>query len=409
MIRQAKRTLVLFFLSLVSTGLLAQSPALSGIWRVEVPTVAGKLPFRLELSTNEATWEAWAINGDERLALDTPFFQGDSLHIPMEIFDAEIVVRINKDQMNGILKRKTGSLALRSAPLQGIKGDFPLFSPVNSTPPAMAGTYDVVFRSPNGGSYPAVGVFKQNGSDVQGTFLTTTGDYRYLAGNMVGDSLFLSCFDGNHVFLFKAKVGSQKLSGGIFCAGFSYTETWEATLNPQAALPDPTTLTHLKPGFTSLSFAFKNTKGETVSLTDARYQGKVVLVQIMGSWCPNCMDESRFLAPYYEKNKHRGVEVIGLAYEKSTDPSFVYPKLDRMKERFGISYEVLVAGTNDKAVAAASLPALQQVVSFPTLIMIDKKGTVREIHTGFSGPGTGVYYEKFKSDFTRLMDQLLAE
>ena len=177
----------------------------------------------------------------------------------------------------------------------------------------------------------------------------------------------------------------------------------------QAALPDPTTLTFLKPGYSSLDFSFKNTQGKTISLKDPAYRGKVVLVQIMGSWCPNCMDESRFLAPYYQKNKKRGLEIIGLAYEKSTDPSFAYPKLDRMKERFGIQYEVLLAGTNDKSVAAASLPALEKVLSFPTLIVIDKKGMVREIHTGFSGPGTGVYYDKFKSDFTRLMDQLLAE
>jgi len=409
MLHQAKRILPVFFFTLVGLSLFGQSQDPSGIWRAEVPTVAGMLPFRLELALQGSTPKAWAINGDERLALDTPFFQRDSLHIPMEIFDAEIVVKIQGNQMNGVLNRKTGSLALRSAPLKATKGNTPLFSPINTTPSSFAGTYDVTFRTPSGGSYSAVGIFKQNGADVQGTFLTTTGDYRYLAGNMVGDSLFLSCFDGNHIFLFKAHVTNGKLVGGTFCAGFSYTESWEGTWNPAAALPDPTTLTYLKPGYTSLAFSFPNTQGKTISLSDSRYQGKVTLVQIMGSWCPNCMDESRFLAPYYEKNKNRGVEIIGLAYEKSTDPSFAYPKIDRMKERFGMTYEVLLAGTNDKAVAAASLPALQHVLSFPTLIIIDKKGKVREIHTGFSGPGTGVYYEKFKSDFTRLMDQLLAE
>jgi len=410
MIYSAKRILPLFFLFCSSQLIFGQNTSISGIWRAEIPTVAGPLPFQLEVSTQSKPWKAWAINGEERLELDTPVFVGDSLHIPMEIFDATIVVKVEGDRMTGKLNRKTGSLALRSTPLKAVKGNLPRFSPVNSTPPDFAGTYDVKFTDATGKIlYPAVGIFKQKGSDVQATFLTTTGDYRYLAGQVVGDSLFLSCFDGNHVFLFKAKVGPKQLTGGTFCAAFTYTEKWEATWNPSAALPDPTTLTFLKPGYSSLDFSFKNTQGKTISLKDPAYRGKVVLVQIMGSWCPNCMDESRFLAPYYQKNKKRGLEIIGLAYEKSTDPSFAYPKLDRMKERFGIQYEVLLAGTNDKSVAAASLPALEKVLSFPTLIVIDKKGMVREIHTGFSGPGTGVYYDKFKSDFTRLMDQLLAE
>lgn len=121
------------------------------------------------------------------------------------------------------------------------------------------------------------------------------------------------------------------------------------------------------------------------------------------------MDESRFLAPWYKKNKDRGVEVIGLSYEKSTDTTFAYPKVKKMKERFGIDYEVLLAGTNNKDEASKTLPMLNKVIGFPTTIFIDKKGQVREIHTGFSGPGTGKYYDTFVSDFNRLIDKLLNE
>jgi hypothetical protein len=121
------------------------------------------------------------------------------------------------------------------------------------------------------------------------------------------------------------------------------------------------------------------------------------------------MDESKFLAPWYAKNKQKGVEVISLAYEKSTEPSFAYPKIKRLKERFGIDYEVLLAGTNDKAEASKTLPMLNHVLGFPTTIFIDKKGQVREIHTGFSGPGTGKYYDDFVGDFNRLIDKLIAE
>lgn len=382
----------------------------AGFWRAELPTVAGMLPFHLSLEMENGKLQAYAINGKEKLGLDTPFFKNDSLHIPMEIFDAEIIAHLSGSSMKGIFNRKASNLSLRTVPFSAQKNQYHRFEnekkDVSNT--NISGTWEVKFTTETG-SYPSVGILEQTGSQVTGTFLTTTGDYRFLAGDIVGDSLKLSCFDGNHVFLFKAKINDAKLEGGVFCAAFSYTEKWEAVKNPAATLPDPTTLTYLKPGFETIDFAFKNTKNELVRLQDERYKGKVVLVQIMGSWCPNCMDESRFLAPYYQKNKDKGVEIIGLAYEKSTDPTFAYPKLDRMKERFGIEYEILLAGTNDKEVAARSLPMLSKILSFPTLLILDKKGKVREIHTGFSGPGTGKYYDKFVSDFYGLMEKLLAE
>ena len=98
-------------------------------------------------------------------------------------------------------------------------------------------------------SYEAVGVFNQKDNRVTGTFLTTTGDYRYLEGNIIGDSLLLSCFDaGGHAFLFKAKVGADKKMTGTFTSGFTGFETWTAQLDPKAELPDANSLTFLKPG-----------------------------------------------------------------------------------------------------------------------------------------------------------------
>ncbi len=382
----------------------------TGIWRAEIPTVAGKLPFNLDIQAKNDKYEVYILNGEERLLMDEAYLDAeDSLHISMEIFDAEMVAKVNDDELNGIFRKKMADLSVRESSFTATHGVTHRFvEPSNDNIADISGKYDVLFTYEDG-SYPAVGVFEQTGNEVTGTFLTTTGDYRYLQGNVVGDSLKLSCFDGNHVFLFKAKITGDSLTGGIFCASMTYTESWTGVKNNDAALPDATTLTHLKPGYDSISFAFKNEKGETVSLADERYKDKVVVVQIMGSWCPNCMDETKFLVPFYEKNKNRGFEVIGLAYEKKTDPDFAYPKIERMKARFNIPYEVLIAGVNDKAEAAKSLPMLDQVLSFPTMIILDRKGKVREIHTGFSGPGTGEYYDKFVVDFDRLMEKLLSE
>jgi thiol-disulfide isomerase/thioredoxin len=256
-----------------------------------------------------------------------------------------------------------------------------------------------------------VGIFEQKGNDLTGTFLTTTGDYRYLAGTVQQDSMYLSCFDGTHVYLFKSRISNKgnTLTGGFWSSTGSY-ETWTATRDDAAALPDANSLVYLKKGYDALAFTFPNVEdGKPVSLSDERYKGKVVVVQLMGSWCPNCMDETKFLAPWYQKHKDRGVEVVALAYERSPEFAVSAPKLLKMKDRFNIDYEVLLAGINDKEAAAQTLPMINKVLAFPSTIYVDKKGKVRRIHTGFSGPGTGKYYDEFVEEFNLFIDKLLAE
>ena len=159
-----------------------------------------------------------------------------------------------------------------------------------------------------------------------------------------------------------------------------------------------------------MNFKFPNVfEGGSISPTDPKYRGKVVVLQILGSWCPNCMDETNFLAPWYEKNKARGVEIIGLGYERSGDYAVSAPKLRSMRERFHIGYDVAFAGVSNKDSVARSLPQLAKFLAFPTTIFLDKKGNVRKIHTGFAGPGTGKYYQEEMAGFTSTIDKLLKE
>ncbi len=231
----------------------------------------------------------------------------------------------------------------------------------------------------------------------------------------------LSTFDGNHAFLFDTQLHNDTGAGrgvsdtidsitGHFYSGKSGHETFTAVLDPNAKLPDANALTALKPGQKRLDFKFPSIfEGGAISPTDPKYRGKVVVVQILGSWCPNCMDETNFLAPWYEKNKNRGVEIIGLGYERSPDQKKAAERLLKMRERFNIKYDLAVAGVANKDSAAKSLPQLAQVLAFPTTIFLDKKGEVRKIHTGFSGPGTGKYYQEEIAEFNATIDQLLKE
>ncbi|HEU5148453.1 MAG TPA: TlpA disulfide reductase family protein, partial [Chryseosolibacter sp.] len=271
-----------------------------------------------------------------------------------------------------------------------------------------SGTFDVTFNHEKD-TTRAVALFNQNGNKVTGTFMTPTGDYRFLEGSAAGNQLQLSTFDGNHLYLFRGSMQEDGSIAGEFFSGKSWHEQWIAVKNNEAALPDAESLTYLKEGYDRISFTFPDVNGKPVSLDDERFDNKVVILQLLGTWCPNCMDETRFLAPWYDENKDRGVEIIGLAYERKPDFNYASGRVKKMAEKMNVHYELLIAGTDDKKKAAETLPMLNAVVAFPTTIFIGKDGQVKKIHTGFNGPGTGKYYEQFREQFNQTVNALLKE
>ncbi|NDK56645.1 TlpA family protein disulfide reductase [Pontibacter sp. BT213] len=382
-----------------------------GTWRVALHRTDGKeIPFTMEAEAKNDSTVLYLVNGEERILLDEIATEGDSVKIKLHIFDADLIAKIEDGKMAGRFV-KNDTEAPYSVPFTAEYGNTHRFktNPANATY-SYGGKWEVVFTDTEGGSYKAVGVFEQDGNNLTGTFLTETGDYRYLEGQVDGDQLNLSTFDGNHAYLFTAKPTDANTLKGDFYAGMSGYESWTAKRNENAALASADSLTFLKPGYEKLEFTFPSIEGgKNISLSDDKYKGKVVIVQLLGSWCPNCMDETKFLAPYYSKNKDRGLEIIGLGFERSPEFEKAAPRLQKMKERMNVNYDLAVAGISDKEAAAKALPALNHVLSFPTTIYIGRDGKVRKIHTGFSGPGTGKYYEEWVADFNKTMDQLLAE
>ena len=397
----------------------ATSVLTPGPWRGELATQGQKIPFLFEVKTEASKPVVYLINkglnGEERLRCEEIAAAGDSVTIRMHVFDAALVVRANgPGKLKGMWVKYDSKTPYR-VPLVATAGAQPVVEKDSGESFGVAGTWRTTFTDETGNSYPAVAVFKGGYPVTTGTFLTTTGDYRYLAGKAEALDLELSTFDGSHAFLFKAKsVGNNKqgipVLKGDFYSGKSGHETFTATLDPNAKLPDADTLTYLKKGESRLNFKFPSVvPGASISPTDAKYRGKVVVLQILGSWCPNCMDETGYLAPWYAQNKQRGVEIIGLGYERSADYKEAASRLLNMKKRFNVGYDLAVAGVSNKDSVAASLPQLANFLGFPTTIFLDKKGVVRSIRTGFSGPGTGQYYEEEKAHFNRTVDKLLKE
>ncbi|WP_187263882.1 peroxiredoxin family protein [Pontibacter beigongshangensis] len=397
------------FITSCSSSTSDDKAVAAGSWRAQLSTQGQQIPFIMEASEQNGKTVLYLVNGEERILLDDVQQQGDSLRIGLHIFDADLIVKVEGEKMAGRLV-KHDAPSYYGIPFTATHGQSYRFSE-NPAPATYnyAGKWEVTFSDKEGKTTQAVGLFEQNENYLTGTFMTTTGDYRYLEGEVAGESLALSAFDGNHVYLFKAAPADSSTINGEFYSGITGYRTWTATRNENAALAHADSLTFLKPGYDELAFSFPNIDGKEVSLSDPKFKDKVVVVQLLGTWCPNCLDETNYLAPFYKKNKDRGFEIIGLGFERNPEFEKAAARLRKMKDRLDIAYELLVAGPADGKAAAAALPALNHVMSFPTTIIIDKKGKVRKIHTGFSGPGTGQYYEDWVEDFNRTIDKLLAE
>lgn len=379
-----------------------------GIWRAEILQQGDYIPFNFEVAINEGDTIIYLLNDTERLMIDDISVRNDSIVIPMHIFDIEIAAVVRGDSLVGNYHKLYANDFF--LPFRAAFGQNHRFRK-NDTPASqnLAGKWSINFITRSGANYPAIGEFRQEGKKVFGTFLTELGDYRFIEGQINGDQLEMSAFDGNHLFLFRAEIAGDSIRSGVFMNGKYTLEKWEGYRNPNAQLSDPESLTFLKDGYDKIAFSFPDMDGNQVSLADENYQNKVVILQIFGTWCPNCMDESKFLALWHQKHQQEDVEIIGLSYEVKDDFAYAAKRLKMVKEKLGINYDMLVAGVADKTKAAATLPMLNHILSFPTTIFIDKKGDIRRIHTGFSGPGTGVHYEDFVTEFEGFMEELLAE
>lgn len=394
----------------------AQSILKNGIWRATILVDNGQkeLPFSLEISEKEKGKQSiYILNGKERLLLQDLKQKNDSIFVKMHIFDGAILAKIEGNKMHGIYRKYDAKDPQYFLPFQAEAGVNYRFKPLTNNKPTtnISGRWAVTFRGETADdTTQSVGIFEQKSDGhLTGTFLTTTGDYRFLEGYVENNTLKMSAFDGSHAFLFAADINGNKITNGHFWAGTTGHETWTATANPNAALPDAESLTFLKKGYERLDFSFPNLEGKKISLSDKQFKDKVVIVQMLGSWCPNCMDETAFLSDWYAKQDTNKVAIIGLGFERKKEFSYAKQRLEIMKKRFNIRYPLLVAGIANKDSAAAVLPALQQVLAFPTTIIIDKKGKVRYIHTGFSGQGTGQEYEKFVADFRKKIAALSNE
>ena len=395
---------------LIALFTTAAVTAQQGNWVAHIERPDGNnitFTFNWKTENGKPVW--YIKNATDKIRVDNITAVGDSFIVQMPVFESQFRIAVFNNTITGVwIKRgavKTHVLRFNAIP--GITRFASSGNPIHT----ISGRWAVTFGE-GSKAESSVAEFVQKGNLLTGTFLNVSGDYRYLEGIVTKDSLLLSGFDGGDAYFFKALIkNGNTISNGKFYSGGSSKQNWVAVKNSTAKLITESNAMFTKAGQDTLDFTFKNLKGKPVSIHDNRFKNKVVIIQIMGSWCPNCMDETAFLSEYYNKNKQRGVEVIALAYEYTTDWQRSLNSLKKFQQRFNVQYAILntEVTVGDSLKTEKTLPQVTNIKVFPSSIILDKKGKIRKLDTDFYGPATGIHYVAYKKQFEQTINDLLKE
>lgn len=329
-------------------------------------------------------------NGEETIEATDIKRSNDSFYIKMPVFQAGIEAEFLNDEWKGEWVKYDTETPYR-VPFTAMMNEARFATGNPSENSKLHSTYRVEFRTGTDNPKDAIGEFQQDDEGIlYGTFRTMTGDYRYLQGAVNGNTFNLSKFDGTLAYLFTGTIDGDTLRG-MHYSGLTYAQPWKAWIEPGFELPDPTQLTHLKEGYTSVSFEAIHAKtDETFSYNSTQNTGPVI-IQIMGSWCPNCIDETQYFKTLHSRFADRGLTILGLSFERSADYKVAKGTIAKMVADLNIPYDVYYAGRATGESIAEVLPAIDNFMSYPTSIILDANGNVVSIHTGFAGPGTSKY------------------
>jgi thiol-disulfide isomerase/thioredoxin len=378
-----------------------------GAWRAALDLAGGELRFGVHLERREGGLAGRLCNGDKCQPFSAVALRGDSVVLEMADYAATITARLAGDSLTGAY-RNVGNRGPRVIPFRAARGEWPT-TPV---PERLLGRWDAMWLG-DFGTTPRVIELRRGSAGLEGTIISNTGDYGHFAGTAKGDSFAIAHFDGSYVYLLTGALSGggdvPDTLRGIFHAGLRGQTPWIAVRS--SGKPHLKAVTENTQADTTgpFRFAFPDLDGRVVTERDPRFKGKVVVVDVFGTWCPTCHDAAPELVRLHRKYHGRGLEIVGLAYEVSGDTAVDRRQVRRYREKFGIPFTILLAGINDTEAAAATLPQLQGFTSFPTTIFLGRDGRVRRIHAGFYGPATGAQHAKQVRAWEAEVERLLAE
>jgi thiol-disulfide isomerase/thioredoxin len=397
---------LLFIFLLTSTTIFSQkkSDFQTGKWLGQL-AMNDRLyvPFTMEISILKNKIRINVVNGKERIPLQLSN-DGDSVIGRFPELDAFLKFKFsdNGEELRGYwlnLNKKTQTKIPINAWIEKTVTELaPEASNIN-------GKWKATFSPNSENPDVTVGIFEQTAGLINGTFLTETGDYRFLSGTVGSGRFSMSTFNGSWAFLFEGKVVNDSIYGKFY-SGSNYQTDWIAVKSPSAALTDPAKLTYVDKEKDFNFLSVKTLQGKPFNILKVN-KNKVVIYQIMGTWCPNCIDEIQYFKQLYQKYHNQGLEIVALAYEVGSSEKSQIKRLKAFKKRLSIPYVVLLAGTSSKEVASSQFPMLNAIMSFPTSVVVGRNGKIEYVHTGFSGPATGEIYERYTKEMDELIETLL--
>jgi thiol-disulfide isomerase/thioredoxin len=377
------------------------SELMPGPWRFELKTTNGTVPFVINFTKKRSSFSGVLKNGKEEIRLNRIILNKKGIIIPMPIYETTLEMKFSLDgKMQGQLVRHNKNPKIK-IPLIATFGQTERFPGTKEKPSInLTGRWSVTLNHDNSEVEKGVIVFEQKDQNFFASILTPTGDYRYLEGYVSGNEFEAASFDGVYNYLFKGKVIDQKLQASILS---SYKSKIEGKKDESAQLPDA----YLQTQIQHLKFEFSDLQGNKYSLADLKFKNKPVIVQFFGSWCPNCIDETNYLIPWYKQNQKRGIEIVALAFERSLSFKDAKKQLLKAQKNLQIPYTLLLAGATSDDKPMDKIQGLKNFISFPTTIFLNHRHEVIKVHAGFTGPSTGEFFEKWKKEFNQTIDELL--
>ena len=374
--------------------------ALAGRWDAIVHANDVDAPFPFELTVDGSSIKGTFFNGERRFTSAPARLEGDSLSLKFEQYAAVLKLTVKDGALTGEYVRPRGA----PYPFRATKA---VPRAASANPPSIEGTWIISAKS-NKGEIAWRFIAKQKGADIEATILRVDGDTGTLTGYYRDGKFVLGHFSGARPILVEVIPGTD---GTLTLRQNGKTELTGAREGAAKAAAigtptDPAHHTSVKDANEPFRFSFPDLQGKVVSNTDPKFAGKVVLVSISGSWCPNCHDEAPFLAALYKKYRGKGLEIVSLSFEEGdqlTNPV----RLRSFIANYGIEYTVLLAGEPDQA--EEKLPQAVNFNAFPTTFVLGRDGKVRGVHAGFPSPGSGEFYSKAEREMTEQVEKLLAE
>lgn len=387
---------ILFF----SINVNAQT-GFSGHWYATLQTPAGEMPFELNFKKIGKTYRGQLSDGYHKVKLQDFKFENSKLSFGID--DARVrfeVERQNADLIGSWTRKGTSvtklSLTAKATKPQAIK-------PNSEQLKAFLGEWYCVEKSENAKEIPVTLIIrtKKNGA-IEGTGIDPTGDFGVMQGQFQSESLVLSRFDGQSLSFLAAK-----LDGDVLQATVSTSPSSQFTIlgaRKGVTLPDPTKVAKINP---ALKFNFTDLQGRPVSFPSEEFKSKVVIVNIMGTWCHNCHDETPFLVELYEKYHSKGLEIISLCFEAQETEEQDLKAITRYKTTRKIPYTMLYAGKSESGAPAKKISGVENFGGYPTNIFVARDGTISATHTGFWGPATGEKNIQIKKEFEETINKLI--